>query len=161
MKRLIHSSLAIVCLAGLLMTLTQIPEPPRMQVIVYGESDTGFSWTRTYTGTENRLDGVVSTLKDSYLRLAESMDAGSKMKIFIDGTLVAEERHLGVAKAAFSGVQMSVHDQFAHSFQFTTQDTPPGFLADMEEPVEPFVCGGEEKETDNLDAGSINEQSSL
>ena len=142
MKRQLIIS-ALCCIAACISVFSvQGSHTTDVTLAVYGESDTGYSWVRTYTGREEHLADLVGVLQDSYMRLAESMGAGSAMKIYIHGTLIAEAVFEGEPKTSYSGLQISVHDRFARHYDFTTQDVLPRRLEDLETPVEPFVCGG-------------------
>lgn len=127
-------------LAGILIALQGSTSTAQVNVTVYGKSNTGFSWVRTYTGDQGAERELIEVLQDSYIRLAESMGAGSELKIFAQGKLIAEETYEGEGRAPYSGLQMAVHDRFASRYDFATLDDEPGYLADMESPREPFIC---------------------
>ena len=139
MKRL--PFILIPLLVTSMFSIANTSETPT-NIAVYVESDTGYSWVRTYTGESEHVDGFVQVLEESYIRLAESMGAGSVLKIFVQGNLWVETAFEGDARAPYSGAQITVHDQFASQHKFGTSDQLPGYLADMESPQEPFVCGG-------------------
>ena len=130
--------IAVLCTALL---FSRHASKSSINVTVYGKSDTGFSWVRNYTGDAHIQDDFVSVLEESYVRLAESMDAGSSLKIFVQGQLVIECEHEGSRNSPFSGIQMMVHDRFASQYNFTTRDALPGNASAMEVLVEPFICG--------------------
>ncbi len=60
------------------------------------------------------------------------------------GEQIAQAEYEGDSVAPYSGVQMVVHDRFASQLNYHTNDSPPGLLSEMENPQEPFVCGGAE-----------------
>lgn len=141
MKRLLNALIMPILLAGMAVTLMDVSVDAPINVTVYGESDTGYTWVRTYTGAENNVSGLVSGLNDSYARLTESMNAGSALKVYVQGVLVSESSHIGSPESMYSGVQITVHDTFARKHNFTTTDALPHPRGTQEDPIEPFVCG--------------------
>lgn len=110
-------------------------------VVVYGLSDSGYSWIRTYSGPEDQSEALVADLVSSYKSLTMSLNAGSSLKIFVQGSLRAEESNIGDAKKVFSESQIAVHDEFANQNSFSTIDPYPESLAKMEFLEEPYICG--------------------
>lgn len=149
MKYILRKMLTPLLVAGSLTTMLatiltiQIDAsgPMHINVSIYVESDTGFTWVRTYTGPEENVEILVAQLRDSYSRLAESMGAGSALKIYVQGLLVAESSYEGSPQPGYSGVQITVHDTFAQRHQFSTTDAVPGPPSESDEPVEPYICG--------------------
>jgi|GEM_PF-6328420 len=144
MKRIIYYFIALLFLVGSSFSCSLSKSSDLVDVIVLGSSDTGYSWTRMYAGPEDQLDVFAQNIRDSYLRLAESMNAGSNLKILVRDELIAHAEHEGESVAPYSGIQIVVHDRFASQLNYHTSDRPPGLLSEMENPQEPFVCGGQE-----------------
>ena len=144
MKRIIYYIIAFFIITGSVLSFSLLKSSDPVDIVVHGSSDSGYSWVRTYTGPEDQVDLFVQKIRDSYLRLAESMHAGSSLKILFRDELIAYSKYDGDPNAPFSGVQIVVHDRFASQLDFYTSDSPPGLLSDMESPQEPFICGSRE-----------------